>query len=73
MGREKYRVDENNVLMMPFGQLLAHDLTGMAVDILISPQGKVIFLMAYCVITNNNIIVLTIELVHSKFLMLGFY
>jgi len=49
LGREQYRVDENNVLLMPFAQLLAHDLTGMAIDSLISPQGKVLFFYSYIV------------------------
>lgn len=32
LNREKYHVDENNVLLMPFGQLLAHDISGLPVD-----------------------------------------
>ncbi|XP_025410681.1 peroxidase-like [Sipha flava] len=31
--REKYRTDENNVLLLPFGQLLAHDLSGLSNDV----------------------------------------
>jgi len=33
LGREKYRVDDNNVLLMPFGQLIAHDISGLPTDI----------------------------------------
>lgn len=33
MTREKYRVDENNVLLVPFAQLTAHDVTGVSEDI----------------------------------------
>ncbi|XP_025410649.1 peroxidase-like [Sipha flava] len=31
--REKYHVDENNVLLLPFSQLLAHDLSGLTNDV----------------------------------------
>lgn len=40
MGREQYRVDANNVFLMPFGQMLAHDTTGIKPDTLISSEGE---------------------------------
>lgn len=40
LNREKYHVDENNVLLMPFGQLLAHDISGLPVDSPTNELGK---------------------------------
>jgi hypothetical protein len=39
MGRELYHVDENNILLLPFAQLLAHDITGLPDDTLFDEQG----------------------------------
>lgn len=33
LSRETYKVDENNVLLMPFGQLIAHDISGLPNDV----------------------------------------
>lgn len=33
LGRELYKVSENNVLLLPFGQLIAHDISGLPNDI----------------------------------------
>lgn len=33
LNREKYHVDENNKLLMPFAQLIAHDITGLPNDV----------------------------------------
>lgn len=33
LNREKYQVDENNVLLIPFGQLIAHDVSGLPNDV----------------------------------------
>lgn len=43
LSREVYRVDENNVLLMPFGQLLAHDMSGLNTDLIRNDQGIEIF------------------------------
>lgn len=41
LDREKYRVDENNVLLMPFGQLIAHDMSGLPLDAPVSGTSTV--------------------------------
>lgn len=43
LSREVYRVDENNVLLMPFGQSLAHDMSGLNTDLIRNDQGIEIF------------------------------
>lgn len=40
--REVYRPDENNVLLYPFGQLLAHDVSGQPTDAPKTNNGKLI-------------------------------
>lgn len=40
LGREQYRVDENNVLLLPFGQLIAHDISGLPNDVSYNEIGK---------------------------------
>ncbi|XP_025409881.1 chorion peroxidase-like, partial [Sipha flava] len=42
MGRELYHVDENNILLLPFAQLLAHDITGLPDDTLFDEQGVLV-------------------------------
>lgn len=39
LNREKYSADENNVLLLPFGQLLAHDISGLLNDIIVDENG----------------------------------
>lgn len=39
LNRETYRADENNVLLLPFGQLLAHDVSGMPSDLILDENG----------------------------------
>lgn len=41
MGREEYRLDENNVLLMPFAQLIAHDISGLPNDVPRNEKGIV--------------------------------
>jgi len=33
LNREIYKVDENNALILPFGQLIAHDISGLPNDV----------------------------------------
>lgn len=39
LNQEIYRGDENNVLLLPFGQLIAHDISGLLLDIPTDDQG----------------------------------
>lgn len=41
LGKEQYRVDENNVLLMPYGQLLAHDVSVIPSDIIKDSKGEI--------------------------------
>lgn len=40
LSREVYRGDENNVFLVPFGQLIAHDISGLPTDVPINELGK---------------------------------
>ncbi|XP_026807325.1 peroxidase-like [Rhopalosiphum maidis] len=42
LNREIYKPDENNVLLVPFGQLIAHDISGLFIDIPKNDDGGVI-------------------------------
>ncbi|XP_022169138.1 peroxidase-like [Myzus persicae] len=42
LNHEIYRVDENNVLLLPFGQFIAHDVSGLFLDIPKYDNGDVI-------------------------------
>lgn len=46
LNHETYRVDENNVLLFPFAQSVAHDISGMPNDNIIV-DGKLIFFDQY--------------------------
>lgn len=56
LNHEIYRVDENNVLLFPFAQSSAHDISGLPNDIISEKNGKLIsynqldFLQSYLVI-----------------------
>jgi len=43
LNHEVYRVDENNVLLLPFGQLIAHDISGLPNDLVSDENGKSTF------------------------------
>jgi len=43
MNREIYKVYENNVLLLPFGRLLAHDISGMPNDLISDENGEFVF------------------------------
>jgi len=43
LNREIYRVDENDVLLLPFGQLIAHDISGLPSDLVLDENGKSTF------------------------------
>ncbi|XP_001944613.1 peroxidase [Acyrthosiphon pisum] len=51
LNREIYRVDENNVLLLPFGQLIAHDISGLPNDLVSDENGAAID----CCLTENKI------------------
>jgi len=40
---EIYKVDENNVLLLPFGKFLAHDISGMPNDLISDKNGESVF------------------------------
>ncbi|KAL4142196.1 hypothetical protein QTP88_004702 [Uroleucon formosanum] len=42
LNQDIYKVDENNVLLVPFGQLIAHDVSGLFLDIPTDGHGGVI-------------------------------
>jgi len=42
MNHEIYHVDENNVLLFPFAQSSAHDVSGLPNDIISDKDGKLI-------------------------------
>ncbi|KAL4142192.1 hypothetical protein QTP88_004701 [Uroleucon formosanum] len=50
LSREIYRGDENNVLLLPFGQLLAHDISGLPNDLVLDENGDAID----CCLTENK-------------------
>lgn len=41
LGKEQYRVDENNVLLVPYGQLLAHDVSVISPDLIKDSEGEI--------------------------------
>jgi len=51
MNHEVYRVDENNVLLFPFAQSSAHDISGLPNDIISGEDGKSIFYDQYVFFT----------------------
>ncbi|KAF0750869.1 Uncharacterized protein FWK35_00023964, partial [Aphis craccivora] len=51
MNREIYKVYENNVLLLPFGRLLAHDISGMPNDLISDENGDAID----CCLSENKI------------------
>ncbi|VVC27283.1 Haem peroxidase,Haem peroxidase, animal type [Cinara cedri] len=42
LSREIYRLSENNVLLLPFGQLIAHDISGLPNDVPRTPNDVII-------------------------------
>jgi len=53
LNHETYRVDENNVLLFPFAQSVAHDISGMPNDNIIGEDGKLIFFDQYIFLILN--------------------
>ncbi|XP_025194656.1 peroxidase-like isoform X2 [Melanaphis sacchari] len=51
LNREIFRVDENNVLLLPFGQLLAHDISSLPNDLISDENGDTID----CCVAENKI------------------
>jgi len=51
LNREIYKVDENNVLLLPFGQLLAHDISSMPNDLVLDENGDALD----CCLSENHI------------------
>lgn len=43
LNHETYRIDENNVLLFPFTQSIAHDISGLPNSIVLDKDGKLIF------------------------------
>lgn len=63
MDQEIYQVDENNVLLVPFGQLIAHDISGLFLDIPTNDEGT----QSLSNINNINRYIL-FEIVFKKFI-----